>query len=81
MRYRPLGLGLHSIEWCPFKLSQSGAAMIQRLMEGYFDFWVAIGSKKANVLGNSQGGVSLKCHSFVEFVFDERNLGDLGLRL
>jgi hypothetical protein len=30
---------------------------------------------------NSQGGVSLKYHSFVEFAFDERNLGDLGLRI
>ena len=31
--------------------------------------------------GNSQGGVSPKYHSFVEFAFDERNLGDLGLRI
>jgi hypothetical protein len=30
---------------------------------------------------NSQGGVSPKCHRFVEFAFDERNLGDLGLRI
>ena len=32
-------------------------------------------------LSNSQGVVSLKCHSFVEFAFAERNLGDLGLRI
>src|SRR6266478_5101639 len=30
---------------------------------------------------NSQGGMSLKYHSLVEFAFDERILGDLGLRL
>jgi len=30
---------------------------------------------------NSQGGMSLKYHSVVEFAFDERILGDLGLRL
>jgi Uma2 family endonuclease len=34
-----------------------------------------------NVHGNSQGGMSLKYHSLVEFAFDERILGDLGLRL
>jgi hypothetical protein len=31
--------------------------------------------------GNSQGGVSPKYHCFGEFSFDERNLGDLGLRI
>ena len=30
---------------------------------------------------NSQGGVSPKCHRFVEFAFDERSLGDLGRRI
>jgi hypothetical protein len=30
---------------------------------------------------NSQGGVSPKYHCFGEFSFDERNLGDLGLRI
>ena len=30
---------------------------------------------------NSQGGMSLKYHSLVEFAFGERILGDLGLRL
>ena|SRR6266481_734502 len=32
-------------------------------------------------ISNSQGGMSLKYHSLVEFAFDERILGDLGLRL
>jgi hypothetical protein len=32
-------------------------------------------------LCNSQGGVSPKYHCFGEFSFDERNLGDLGLRI
>ena len=36
---------------------------------------------KYDMICNSQGGVSPKYHSFVEFAFDERNLGDLGLRL
>jgi len=33
------------------------------------------------ITGNSQGGVSPKCHRFVEFAFDGKNLGDLGLRI
>jgi hypothetical protein len=32
-------------------------------------------------MSNSQGGVSAKYHCFSEFSFDERNLGDLGLRI
>jgi hypothetical protein len=32
-------------------------------------------------VSNSQGGVSPKYHCFGEFSFDERNLGDLGLRI
>src|SRR6266849_689125 len=47
------------------------------------DFFNALERRDAARLweGNSQGGMSLKYHSLVEFAFDERILGDLGLRL
>jgi hypothetical protein len=39
------------------------------------------GNGSIHIQRNSQGGVNPKYHSFVEFAFEERKLGDCGLRI